>query len=452
MKKLDFGNLCKELYSIVRKRPIWVLPELSKGNLGFAEQATQEDVVILLYSMLWDDKNLWEVPCPSRSTISGLFNHTRNVNKKVSAAAQDSDILRISENVKNRLFEYLDKEQSQMFLDKLCSLIKNLPKGQNILRTQELSKKLSTIDPQKPNSMLIAYEITAHCIYFCLIVKNKREKDRDNRDDINVQHLPDLPQNILEHYDPYNYLDRKRQSKTITIELIDTSGANTVKQFHILELAREYVLNHAIVITKIICTSRVIKLQYHSGESMGYCLTRIEGYSECKRVYELINNHLNEFKPKLRWRPHTLAEMVFNGVNGSEVENISPKWVGYAYYDQSGEIAAYLDYKLRCDGDIELGCQLTAVNHRHRHLATGLINFVRLSFASYHLYTGTYEENIFMRRALENCGFIPNYFYDKKLKIRTNKIRERVNENGLLSNSVYYQAFSLLSQMRFQKE
>lgn len=454
MEKLNFGNLCKEIYSVVENQPIWTLPELAKENFSFAERATQKSVVILLYSTLWDDKQLWNVPCPSAPTASALFNCNRNITLKVRKAAVDADISLIRENVQKRFFEYLDEEQIRTFLSKLRPLIKSLPES-HTLRMREFSDKLSAIDPQKPDSMLIAYEITAYCIYFCLNVPNT---NKGGGNDINTAYLPAVPQNVQEHYDPYNYSDRKHQSKAITIELIDTSGENKVKKFHILELAREYILNHAIVITKIACTPRVITLQYHSGKAMGYRLTRIEGHAECQRAHDFINDYLKEFKPKLSWRPRTLAEMALNGLEGPEEERENedgealPKWIGYAYYDQNGEIAAYLDYKLRCDGDIELGIQLTAADHRHRHLATGLINFVRLSFASYHLYAGTYEENKFMRQALDGCGFIPNYFYDKRLNIRTNKIRERENANGLLSNSVYYQAFSLLSQMRVQRD
>ena len=78
MEKLNFGNLCKEIYSVVENQPIWTLPELAKENFSFAERATQKSVVILLYSTLWDDKQLWNVPCPSAPTASALFNCNSN--------------------------------------------------------------------------------------------------------------------------------------------------------------------------------------------------------------------------------------------------------------------------------------------------------------------------------------------------------------------------------------
>ena len=52
-----------------------------------------------------------------------------------------------------------------------------------------------------------------------------------------------------------------------------------------------------------------------------------------------------------------------------------------------------------------MGVALTDKTSRKKSLSTGLINYCRLMFMSQRLFTGTYEENIAMRKTLENCGF-----------------------------------------------
>ncbi|MFR4155877.1 MAG: hypothetical protein ACLT0U_11610 [Coprococcus sp.] len=109
------------------------------------------------------------------------------------------------------------------------------------------------------------------------------------------------------------------------------------------------------------------------------------------------------------------------------------------------------------DSDIEMGVALTDKTSRKKSLSTGLINYCRLMFMSQRLFTGTYEENIAMRKTLENCGFTINYFYDKGSKVYTGFVRERIDktdpQNMLkLTNSVYYYANSLLFGVRCAAE
>lgn len=440
---LNFGTLGRAIYAQVQRRPLWVLPEHTQGSIPYAERASQTHVVELLYSMLWDDRNTYNTPEVGRSTACDLLNHKRSIHRKVREAARDVDIALIRQNVRTRLFAYLEEDNIRAFLHDLRGLIDGLPQGQDLLKLKKLSAQLSAVDPAREDSMETAYAVTAACIYFCLNAPNTDAERAAG------SHLPPVPKDVRGHYDPYSYSDRQRQSRAVTIELVAEGEDAPTEKFHILEYAREYILRHSLILTQLFCTGQVITLRYVSGEAMGYRLARVEGPAACQQVQQLIGQHLLEFKPKLTWAPRTLDEMAIHGLMGEEDE--PPKWVGYAYYDRQGALAAFLDYKLRCDGDVELGIQLTDSPHRHRHLATSLIYFVRLSFAAYRLYAGTYEENQFMRRALEHCGFLPNYFYDHTLHIQTNKIQERVNPNDTLSSSVYYQAFSLLSQMESQR-
>lgn len=104
-----------------------------------------------------------------------------------------------------------------------------------------------------------------------------------------------------------------------------------------------------------------------------------------------------------------------------------------------------------------MGVALTDKTSRKKSLSTGLNNYCRLMFMSQRLFTGTYEENIAMRKTLENCGFTINYFYDKGSKVYTGFVRERIDktdpQNMLkLTNSVYYYANSLLFGVRCAAE
>ena len=135
--------------------------------------------------------------------------------------------------------------------------------------------------------------------------------------------------------------------------------------------------------------------------------------------------------------------MIENGLN-------SHKWTAYGYYNESGRLIAYLDYKFRLDTYIELGAALTNPGHRKKGLVASLIFFLQLKYTHFDFYAGTYEENISMRSVLTGCGFKNNNFYDK-YGHKTNKIRERINPDvtegpNQYTNSLYFVATSLLAK------
>lgn len=103
-----------------------------------------------------------------------------------------------------------------------------------------------------------------------------------------------------------------------------------------------------------------------------------------------------------------LYDMVYNGLH-------IRKWIGYAYYNESGHMIAYLDYKIRMDGSIEIGTQLTESTYRGNGLATSLMYLFKIIFFGYRLFGGTSEENIGMRSVFEKTGFKENLFYDARL-------------------------------------
>ena len=69
------------------------------------------------------------------------------------------------------------------------------------------------------------------------------------------------------------------------------------------------------------------------------------------------------------------------------------------------------------------------------------------------LFSGTFEENVGMRRVFEKTGFKEHLFCDEDGKETSNRIRERYdpnfpNDTTKLTNSVYYYANSLLTETR----
>ena len=169
------------------------------------------------------------------------------------------------------------------------------------------------------------------------------------------------------------------------------------------------------------------------------------GDEDIDMAEQAVQSHLSEFRPKVAWGNRTLAEMLSNGLR-------THIWSGWGYRTPSGKLAAYLDFKRRTDGDIELGIQLTAPDYRRMHLASSLVQLFMLMHMDACTVTGTYEENEGMRSVLVACGFEDHNFRDPKNGILTNRIRERINpetpEDPLSwTNSVYYAAPSLASRI-----
>ena len=88
--------------------------------------------------------------------------------------------------------------------------------------------------------------------------------------------------------------------------------------------------------------------------------------------------------------------------------------------NKENHLVSYLDYKIRTDGDIELGIQLTSETERKKHFATALINYLRFKYMYAKFFTGTYEENEKMRAVLKITGF-HEYLLKAKTKMAKNK-------------------------------
>lgn len=254
---------------------------------------------------------------------------------------------------------------------------------------------------------------------------------------------------LRQKYDPYTLTGRHSHSSALQFKLIKDGAFAPTVIFYSQEKALGYVRGKNLLITRIEYEPKAIRLCYRDAGAEGYTLRRVES-RDINKIYEFVKGSHDEFREKVSWRGRNIEDMTLNGLK-KEV------WTGYAYFYSNGKPAAYVDYKLRVDSDIEMGVALTDKTSRKKSLSTGLINYCRLMFMSQRLFTGTYEENIAMRKTLENCGFTINYFYDKGSKVYTGFVRERIDktdpQNMLkLTNSVYYYANSLLFGVRCAAE
>lgn len=235
--------------------------------------------------------------------------------------------------------------------------------------------------------------------------------------------------------DPHGRKNSLSQSTAISISLRKNKENKNLgfDDFHHFEECVEDILKNNLIITSIDCTDGNVTVE---AEVMKYYELRRIRKEEFGKVYNFINQAEWEFRRKVAWKNRRLCEMARIGLKNGI-------WLGYGYFDRDGELAAYIDNKIRLDGDIEIGIVLTKEKYRKQGLATGLLYLMRLKYPGNRIYAGTFEENIAMINTFEKVGFVPNEFYDEATGIKTNKIKERVNpkhptEKEYLTNSVYY--------------
>lgn len=319
-------------------------------------------------------------------------------------------------------------------LVELQKLIMATPDGQIL----ETLKKHITLHYDKE-----AYEICckaiAECICWCFVTTNKIECVPT------VAALSRKPYDCYT-YDPHSFSGQYSRSGAVHMTLReDIPGTeNILYEGHNFERCTEYILEHNVIIKKIDCSLGRIDMVCVPLDENPYCLKRVEA-NDYNQVRHFIDLYKDEFRTKIWWEDE-LSKMVYHGLN-TEI------WTAYAYYTADGFIAAVLDYKIRSDSNIELGTEITIPKYRRKSLATGLINLFRFRFMNSCLFSGTFEENVGMRRVFEKTGFKEHLFCDEDGKETSNRIRERYdpnfpNDTTKLTNSVYYYANSLLTETR----
>lgn len=444
-KTLSFSSICNLLYN-VWDHDIWLIPSerLLRTSLETSPKRRERDVVNLLYSLVYKNDDLYDVPDLDNNRVTELFQGKINVKDVIRRKAATGGTHLIRENFEQRVAVYLNEAQKKQFWIGLQDLLAQTPLGEDVLRLESF-KGVPYVEGQTSKSSFCSF--AASSILFAMsISKDFATKGKESSLDFTskANYLNSLPDDVRSHYDPYTLSGRHSHSTAVAFQLMPDGVIEATKTFHSLERLLDLILKKSYLITKIECTSNIIILHYRDAKADGYILRRIRP-RDINDVYKFIKDHHDEFHAKLSWKGKAIEDMAKNG--------LTDKWTGYAYFYSEGKLASYLDYKIRIDSDIELGIALTDDSSRKRSLSTGLINLFRIMFMSQRLFAGTYEENIAMRKTLESCNFQPNYFQDNVSGIETCLVRERIdpndpNDNAKLTNSIYYYANSLLFDVR----
>lgn len=445
-ERLDFGSLCRAAHGLGMKN-MWGsgLWEYNYSARASYRNGTQVRTVNLFYSMVFPEDRLSDLGDLSQNKActvnpkeaNHLFKHMREVHSFVADQARqvDDDIIRT--NFETRFFDSLTVPQRQQFLARLRRLAEVTPFGEDPYGVGRFFDLVYTGEREDESAGYCLF--AAACIRWCLSTSNTISVEEDAVDCSQLFHA--LPKDVTKRYDPYNLSSRHANHKAITIELVDGADPSGAVSFYNHERAVEYVLTRSLIIKDIQCSREKIQL-FSAPNPGGYRLARVEA-PYYPAVEKLIQQHEQEFRKKVSWSK-PLSKMAYEGLSQG-------KWIAYAYFDKSGNIAAYLDEKLRMDGDIELGIQLTNSRDRRNLLATGLINFLRLQYINHRFFTGTYEENQRMRTILSKNGFLLNPFFNPKTKQLETTVAERVDDvhPGRYTNSVYYYANSLMTRVRW---
>lgn len=436
--KLTFSSICRLLYD-VWDHDVWLIPgeRRTRTPIDTSAKRRKRDIVNLLYSLVYKDDELFDVPYLDNNRVSELFQGRTNVMAQIQKKSTIGGIHLIQANFKQRVLRYWVSTQKQAFWNGLQELLSQTTLGEDVLRLGSF-KGLPYIEGQTSDQLFCTF--AAGSILFALSVSALKKSDADRTDSCSKVCLNTLPDDLRSHYDPYTLSGRHSHSKAVAFQLRPEGVLKPPKVLHNHETLLSLIIKNGYIITRIECNNEAIILFYRQEN---YKLRRIRP-KDIDSIYNFIKDHHNEFREKLSWKT-SIENMAKNGLKDA--------WTGYAYFDPNNNVASYLDFKIRVDSDVELGIALTDEASRRKFLSTGLINFYRIKFMSHRLFSGTYEENFPMRAALENCGFIPNNFKDKSSGIETCFVRERRDPKDptnttKLTNSIYYYANSLLFDVR----
>lgn len=437
MLPLNFGKLCKVLQEVWPTN-VWTPPMDGLRQACVKEKMTQVDAVNILYSLVWEDKDLVAqlgyLNVDARSA-NQLVRNGRGVHSSIRDQAKYVPLDTVKKNFAEHVFINGTEENCKIFFEKMQGVLRDTPMGYDVLGLEKFA------GAQYSRENLCSF--SALLLIWCLLAPNYEAEDFPEQE---IRPVKLLPTDGAVHYDPHNLSDRAANSTAIQIKLIFESGR--FKTFRSSERTVEYIVKNALIIKKFEFEKGLIKA-YCMQPPVKCILSRVEK-GDYEQAQAFIQDHILEFKPKCTWRGRLLSDMVLNGLK-NEI------WTAYAYYNKDGNMIAYLDFKQRCDSEVELGVQLTSTEYRQKYFATGLLNFFCLKFMDNRIFAGTYEENAEMRCTLLKCGFKENDFFDPETGINTNRIRERIDpvqpkNVQLMTNSVYYYCNSLMCRMHLHED
>ena len=279
-----------------------------------------------------------------------------------------------------------------------------------------------------------------HSFFFCLFL--------DREDALPPAPAPILtsadampPLRKLEDYEPAGRTFCRTSSTAVQFQVhLGTQS----RLFHFEDQVLEHIRANALMVETMDYERGVLHILCRPLPD-GLRLVQLTTEEEFEQARDAVWAHLDEFRSKVTWNGRLLSDMLFHGMS-------TGIWSSFAYRAPDGTLASYIDYKRRACSDIEVGIQLTDPAYRKKHLAGSLLWLCMLKFMDADLLSGTYEENMAMRKAMLNCGFRPQDFRDPLNGLSCNRIRERVapdrpEESLARTNSVYYRAPSLSSRI-----
>lgn len=431
VNELNFGSMCKVFQKCAGKRNLCFPIQLNLKNNG---NANQTNIVKLFYGSIIP-KETWYSKCiVNDKTASVLFNNKENVIREVQESLssdlyQESHMITyvekyIMESISINRNEFLDWLKNGVFYE-----IKM--KGNS---NKDLNKAYScNLNNEDEVSIFVAAVIR-----YCLTKANKFEKCQEN---MNKRSLKTIPYDLLS-YDPHGTVHSKSGALMLKLR---NDKAEIVKTFFSSEKCLDFIIDNRFKIKSISTSLDGVEILVEPLSGKKELIIRCIQPTDYSLVKAFIQEYESEFRPKLSWKGRMLSDMAFHGLSIG-------KWVAYGCFDVEGRLIAYMDYKMRLDGDIEIGIQLTDVQYRKQGFTYSLINILRMKFPNARFFIGTYEENIPMRNVLTKIGFKENLFYDPEQHIVTNLINERINplypdNKEMLSNSAYYYIDSLFEQI-----
>lgn len=318
-----------------------------------------ETICCLLYTN--DELNTSLRIDPSRA--SRLVSNTAHVpDYFTNKFLADNIFETFSLNVRDRFLSRFTNEQHEFFRQLLVELVQKIPKN------SESAYLASNLPPEYSTDLNANNEKYYTAISRIMFAALRQENMKS--DPVPLPAWRNKPKDLL-HDDPYGLSVEHSSSTALSIKLVEDKSDGCTKEFFSYERALEFIEKNSAFIMKIDCNLGCITL-YYKLDTENYTLCRLEE-PDYIRASDFIDLHLSEFRPKVSWRNRTLSSMALNGLQ-------TEKWTGYVYKNKENHLVSYLDYKIRTDGDIELGIQLTSETERKKHFATALINYLRFKY------------------------------------------------------------------------